>query len=380
MFVHLGGTIAGIGAENTRYRSPGGHAGTAAAARYPTCPTGQGRLHSGKNPMSRPGTNISQELAAAMTDVVHSRQQAARRLDRSVVTIGNFDGMHIGHQAIFRRAVELAGDRDASAVALTFEPHPEAFFRPDEAPERLSPPPYKFDLMGRYGVDVVVALEFDESIAGLEPEDFVEQVLVRDLGAEHVVVGQDFRFGKKRAGDTDSLRRIGAPLGMGCTVEQFVQWQQKPVSSTRIRAAVNAGEMEAVEAMLDRPYRLYGEVVPGQERGRQLGFPTANMEVVQMALPPKGVYVTTLGRRGSGHWQAITNIGTRPTFDGEQMTVETFVLDDRVDDDLDLYGDQVELDLLRRLRGERKFDSPQQLVDQIERDVRQARAFFDDQE
>ena len=316
-----------------------------------------------------------------MTNILRSRQQAARRLQSSVVTIGNFDGMHIGHQAIFRRAIDEAHRLDVPAVALTFEPHPQAFFRPDDAPPRLSPPPFKFDLMSHYGIDLVVALTFDESIAGLEPQQFVGDVLVDELGARHVVVGRDFRFGKKRAGDTDALRELGEPLGLSCTVEQFVQWQGKPVSSTRIRDAVSEGSMDAAASMLGRAYRLVGTVVRGEQRGRQLGFPTANMEVVPMALPPKGVYITTLAPAGGDHWRAITNVGSRPTFDDEGMTVETFVLDERVDkDELDLYGEDIELDIYRRVRGEKKFESPRALVEQIERDVRQAREFFDREE
>ncbi len=311
-----------------------------------------------------------------MTKIVHSEQAAAEGLQKSVVTIGNFDGMHIGHQAIFETAVREARERDALPVALTFEPHPEAFFRPDDAPLRLSPPPYKYELMGACGVEWVVSLPFDAALANCSPEEFVERILAEKLGAVHVVVGEDFRFGKKRAGDTDSLQRLGAAVGMSTTVASFVEWDGEPVSSTRIRAAVADGEMASVETMLNRPYRLYGEVVAGEQRGRKLGFPTANLDVVDMASPPSGVYITTLGRADQEQWTAITNIGTRPTFDDGEQTVETFILDDAVDDDLDLYGDAVELDIFRRVRGEREFESPEQLVAQIQRDIEEARAFF----
>ena len=312
-----------------------------------------------------------------MTDVIFSQAEATERLEKSVVTIGNFDGMHIGHQAIVEEARRRAREHDARVVALTFEPHPVAFFRPDEAPVRLSPPPYKFDLIADAGVDTVVALTFDESLAGQSPEAFVESILVDSLKARHVVVGEDFRFGKKRAGDTKSLKQLGQPLGMGCSVVDFITWRGEPVSSTRIRRAIDQGQLEAAQAMLGRPHRLYGEVVHGEQRGRKLGFPTANMEVVQMAQPPAGVYATTLARAGGAHWRAITNIGERPTFGGGERTVETFVLDDRVADDLDLYGEEVELDLYRRVREERAFDSPKALVAQIERDIEWVREFFD---
>lgn len=315
-----------------------------------------------------------------MQEIVRTKEEASELLERSVVTIGNFDGMHIGHQAIFQQACHEANSRDATVVALTFEPHPQAFFRPDDAPARLSPPPYKFELMQEYGAELVVALQFDESISTLEPAEFIEDILVDTLKAEHVVVGQDFRFGKKRAGDTETLREIGADHELTLTVEDFVEFDGETVSSTRIRHAVENGQMEAAEAMLGRAYRLYGEIGHGEKRGRQLGFPTANLEVVDMAIPPAGVYVTTLGRAGEQHWRAITNIGIRPTFDGREMTIETFVLDERVDEQLDLYDEQVELDVYRKVREERRFDSPDKLIARIQRDIEEAEAFFDREE
>lgn len=314
-----------------------------------------------------------------MTEIVYSRAEAADRLDRSVVTIGNFDGMHIGHQAIFDKTLEEADDRDATPVGLTFEPHPEKYFRPDEAPVRLSPAPQKFELMGEHGAELVVALVFDESIAGQHPEEFVEEILVETLSAEHVVVGRDFRFGKERAGDTDSLQEFGEPRGMTTSVVDFVQYDDQPVSSTRIRGAVEEGELEEVRAMLGRPYRLYGGVVQGEQRGTQMGFPTANLEVDEMAVPPKGVYATRLARSGGPRWRAVTNIGNRPTFDGQELTIETFVLDDRVEEDLDLYDEDIELDIHRRIRDEQRFDNPGELIDRIERDIQEAEAFFDEE-
>lgn len=315
-----------------------------------------------------------------MTEVISSQSDAEKRLDDAVVAVGNFDGMHIGHQAIFDEAVAEATGRGATVVALTFEPHPIAFFRPDEAPVRLSPPPYKFELMEHFGAEVVVALTFDESLAKTTPEAFVDQILVNALKARHVVVGADFRFGKGRAGDTQTLQALGEPRGMGCAIVDSVTWRDEPVSSTRIRSAVKAGRMSAVRAMLGRPYRLYGDVVRGEARGRALGFPTANLDVADMALPAPGVYATALARRRGERWRAITNIGHRPTFGGGALTVETFVLDDSVDEELDLYGESMELDLYRRVREEQSFDSPDELVAQIERDIAQVRNILDREE
>lgn len=312
-----------------------------------------------------------------MIDVFETLDEVRGAWEASVVAIGNFDGMHIGHQAIFEEAVEEAKRRGAKAVALTFEPHPEEFFRPQSSPARLSPPPHKFELMGRYGIDAVVALPFDADFSQHSPQDFVEKILFHGLNARHVVVGRDFRFGHRRAGDVQSLEEIGRPLGMTRNVARWVEWDGEKVSSTRIRQALEAGEMEAAQTMLGRAHRLYGEVVHGEERGRKLGFPTANMEVIEMAIPPVGVYATTFGRAGEKHWRAITNIGHRPTFGGGELTVETFVLEEEVDEELDLYGDEVELDVYRRVRGEKKFESPRELVAQIEKDVAWVREFFE---
>lgn len=313
-----------------------------------------------------------------MIDVFKSLQEADNAWEASVVAIGNFDGMHRGHQAIFDRAVEEADRRRAKAVALTFDPHPGEFFRPQSAPARLSPPPYKFALMEDYGIDAVVALPFNLELSQLPPREFVEDILAHGLKAQHVVVGRDFRFGHRRAGDEETLREVGHLLGMTRSVAEWIEWDGEKISSTRIREAVEEGQMAQAEQMLGRPLRLFGEVVHGEERGRKLGFPTANMEVVEMAMPPVGVYATTFGRAGQPHWQAITNIGHRPTFGGGDLTVETFILDDDVDEDLDLYEEEVELDVLRRVRGERDFESPDELVAQIQEDVDWVKTFFDE--
>lgn len=313
-----------------------------------------------------------------MVEVFSTIKEAAERLERSVVTVGNFDGMHVGHREIFSKVQTLAGELGATSVALTFEPHPIAYFRPEAAPKRLSPSPYKFDLMADCGIDAVVALTFDASVADKSPEQFVEQMLASGLEARHVVVGEDFRFGKKRAGDTETLCTLGQRLGMGCTVAEFVEWNGEPVSSTRIRQAVDTGQLKAAQAMLGRPYRLWGQVVHGEKRGRKLGYPTANMTVEKMALPPDGIYITTLARAGRQHWRSVTSIGHRPTFDDEAHAVETYVFED-VDDDLDLYGDDVEVDFYRRVRGEEKFDNVEALIEAMDGDVEAAKTFFDEE-
>ncbi|MFU8806712.1 MAG: riboflavin biosynthesis protein RibF, partial [Bradymonadaceae bacterium] len=272
-------------------------------------------------------------------DIYRTIEEARRGLERSVVTIGNFDGVHIGHQAIFETVADLAGREGAKAVVMTFEPHPVAFFRPDLAPARLSPAELKFELMEDHGVDAVVALEFGEELASMSAEDFVRRILHEALGTKVVVVGEGFRFGKGRAGTTQILGEVGGPLGMRVEVHGEVEFGGEVVSSTRIRNALVEGAIGEVTAMLGRPYTLRGKVVPGEQRGRALGFPTANIETATMALPTDGVYATVLDVPGLGRLESISNIGRRPTFGGGERTVECFVLA-RVDGELDLYGQE----------------------------------------
>lgn len=312
-----------------------------------------------------------------MAEILSTIEEAAAQLEKSVVTIGNFDGMHIGHQAIFKEAQARAKEIGALSVALTFEPHPVAFFRPEAAPPRLAPAPYKYDVMSKYGIDRIVVLEFNRELAGQSPEEFVELILHRGLKAKHVVVGKDFHFGKNRAGDAEVLKELGERYGMTRTAAEGVMWDGEVVSSTRIREAIKKGDLAAAQAMLGRPYRLYGEVEHGEARGRTLGFPMANLRVSDMAIPPDGVYATTMGRANQIHWRGVTGIGTRPTFGGGERTVETFIFDERIEEGLDLYGDAMELDFYKFLRGDRRFDSVEELIEQMERDTEGARQYFD---
>lgn len=315
-----------------------------------------------------------------MTRVYTTIEEAGAGLTRSVVTIGNFDGMHLGHQAIFAQVKEQAAALGATPVAMTFDPHPVAFFRPEAAPAKLSVSPQRYALMGSYGVEAVVALRFDQALASMRPQAFIEEVLVEGLGAVEVVVGEDFRFGHRREGTTALLREQGEQFGLKVVVPKLVEVEGEVVSSTRVRACVAAGELEMARRLLGRPHRLVGEVVHGEARGRALGFPTANLAVAAgMALPPDGVYATRLavGSDGAG-WRAITNIGTRPTFGGGARTVETFVLEEGMETELDLYGEEVMLSLYRHVRPEMAFASPAELVAQIQKDVAQVRAYFEE--
>ncbi|MFP4597133.1 MAG: bifunctional riboflavin kinase/FAD synthetase [Persicimonas sp.] len=309
--------------------------------------------------------------------VFRTLKEAAEALEAPVVTIGNFDGVHLGHQAIISRVRQLADERGTAAVALTFSPHPVRYFREGAPAFRLTTNHQKLDLLDQFGLDATVMLDFDADLAALTPEQFVDQIIDGGLGATCVVVGSDFRFGKGRAGDTADLERLCEERGIGTEIAAHVELDGEPISSTRVRRELARGHMEEIVRLLGRPYRIEGEVVEGDQRGRKLGFPTANIATTNPLLPPNGVYATSLYVDGLPSLHSITNVGTRPTFDGDTVTVESFVLSHDEDEvDLDLYGKRVELDFWTFVRDEQKFDSPEELVAQIEQDVAEVRSFF----
>jgi riboflavin kinase/FMN adenylyltransferase len=300
---------------------------------------------------------------------------AASTLAGCALTVGNFDGVHRGHQRIVQRLAREAAS-DAKRVALTFEPHPVRFFRPDAAPFRLTTPPQKLLLLRHYGIHAPVTLQFDRDLSNLEPEAFVRDVLAGIFAPSLVVVGYDFNFGKNRRGNPELLLKELADLGIRGAVQTAVTDDEIVISSTRLRQAVRAGDVGLARRLLARPYALLGRVVEGAGRGRALGFPTANLSPLNELLPAFGVYASIL-EVADERWRSITNLGVRPTFGGGDVTAETFVLDERAPDDLQLYGRGVAVHLIEHLREERKFPSPAALVAQIEQDIERCRAILE---
>jgi riboflavin kinase / FMN adenylyltransferase len=282
-------------------------------------------------------------------------QDAAPRARK--VAVGEFDGVHLGHREVIR----------GSDTVLTFEPHPLRVVRPEAAPKLLTSLEVKADLIASLGVSELVVIPFDERFAQQSPQEFIDHVLIGRLGATHVSVGENFRFGHRAAGDTDTLR---ADPRFETRVADLVEVDGEIVSSSHIRGLILAGEVELAAHHLGRPFQFRGEVVHGDHRGRELGFPTANI-VPDDALvcPGHGVYVA----RSDGACAAVS-IGVRPTFGtGRALLLEAYL----IDRDLDLYGQTLRLEFLRRLRGERRFDSVPSLVDQMRRDVERAREICD---
>jgi riboflavin kinase/FMN adenylyltransferase len=291
----------------------------------------------------------------------------------STVAIGTFDGVHVGHQAIIRAAVEDARAHGRPALVFTFDHHPADLLAPEHAPDYLTTPAQRDRLVAGLGADGLVVARFDRNLAQQTPDQFVHGILKSRLGAQAIVVGTNFRFGKGRAGDTAYLERAQAEFGFALHALEPVLVGGVPASSTRVRERLRAGDIAEAEAVLGHPYLLAGTVVAGQKLGRKLGYPTAHLErAYRQVIPADGIYAV-LARLDDGRvFGGACNIGNRPTVEGAGYAVETYLLDF----DEEIYGWGMELQFLERLRPEEKFNSLEALIAQIGRDVAQARAIL----
>ncbi len=289
-----------------------------------------------------------------------------------VATIGNFDGVHLGHQAVLGQLAEKAQALCVPTTVITFEPQPREYFAPDSAPARLTRFREKLNALRRYSVDRVLCLRFNRRLAELPPEAFIQRILIDGLAVKYLVVGDDFRFGKARAGDFGLLRAEGERAGFQVvSMHTFITGDAR-VSSTRTREALARGDMDQAELLLGRPYRLSGRVAHGDKRGRTIGFPTANIHLHRRSAPVSGVFaVEVFGIEGEPV-EGVANIGRRPTVDGSRPILEVHLFDFSGD----IYGRHVHVDLLHKLREERRFESFEALRRQIELDVIEARNHF----
>jgi riboflavin kinase / FMN adenylyltransferase len=300
--------------------------------------------------------------------------EVPRDWGRSVVTVGVFDGVHRGHQKVIGRAAELAAELGLPCVVITFDPHPDEVVRPGSHPPLLSSGTRRPELLAEVGADAIMVLPFTLELSKVGPDEFVQSVLVDRLHAARVIVGEDFRFGHRAKGDIALLRELGEKYDFVAEGVPLVA-DGDTISSTAIRARLAEGEVEEAARLLGRPHRVEGIVVRGHQRGRALGFPTANVESLQhTAVPADGVYAGHLvcdsERYPDARWPAAISVGTNPTFEGVTRTVEAYALDR---DDLDLYGEHVAVDFVGRIRGMVKFDSIDDLIAEMRRDVERAR-------
>lgn len=301
-------------------------------------------------------------------NVYHHLGEYRESLPHPVVTMGNFDGIHRGHQEIFRILRQDAEEIRGTALVITFFPHPLKILHPERAPRLITSLEDRIELMQCCGIAHVLCLPFTEAFASWEPERFIREILVETLGTKEVLVGEDFRFGRNRGGDIALLKQRGAPYGYTVKKIQPVQVEGMEVSSTRIRQFIQAGRIRESAAMLGRPYSISGKVVTGDKRGRALGFQTANLATDAELLPPHGVYavwVSLGGKRRPG----VANLGIKPTFSGTRFCIEAHVFDF----DEDIYGASLRMEFVERIREERSFPDPRALIEQIDRDARQAR-------
>jgi riboflavin kinase/FMN adenylyltransferase len=290
------------------------------------------------------------------------------------VTIGNFDGLHLGHQAMLARLQDVARARGLPSCVLSFEPHPREFFTPEQAPARLSSLREKAECLQRTGIDRLHVFRFDRAFSALSPEAFIEQVLGHTLQARYVLVGDDFRYGAKRAGDFALLKQAGASLGFDAEFLPTVEVAGERSSSTAVRQALAAGELAHAARLLGRPYSISGRVVHGDKLGRDIGFPTANIQLKHNRPPLQGIFAVELCGLNGEPLPGVASLGKRPTVKGADAVpvLEVHLFDFSAD----IYGRRVRVDFLHKLRDEEKYPDLDSLVAQIRRDVDNAKQFL----
>ena len=300
--------------------------------------------------------------------IINDLTFTAADFSSSVVTIGNYDGLHLGHQEIIARAIALAKNIDGETVVLTFDPHPVQFLHPELHIPLIAPYRKKMMLLEKYGVDCTINLPFTKDIAQFSAERFIQDIVVNRIAPSWVVIGFNFTFGKGRSGTAAELKKIGERLGFGVEVVPPHTVAGEVVSSTRIRDLIRQGEIAAANRMLGMHHFILGKVIHGHARGKGLGFPTANLEITGDLYPKAGVYAATVVV-GNERYQGVVSIGTNPTFQDKEFAVEVFLFDYQGD----LYGKELQVNFVARIRDEAIFPSPEALARQIERDVRTAK-------
>ncbi len=300
--------------------------------------------------------------------------EEAAEFDPVAVTIGNFDGVHIGHQQLLREVIRAAEEKGVRPAVLTFDPHPASIVAPQRAARLLTTHAERCAMMAGAGIEYVLVLPFTRELSRWTPEQFVDRILVSALRARVVVVGGNFLFGHDQAGNTTVMSELGGRFGFETRIVPPVRRRGRLISSSEIRRAIEAGRVSLAARFLARPYALEGDVVPGHGVGSKQTVPTLNLRTSAQVLPHYGVYITrtTDPDEPTRRWNSITNIGTRPTFGGQELSIETFLLD-RFEPPV---PSRIRVELLRRVREERKFETPEALKAQILRDVGRAQAYF----
>jgi len=301
-------------------------------------------------------------------DVFNDISEIKQTFNNPVVTIGNFDGVHKGHQAIFHQVIEKAESINGTSVAITFKPHPVKVLKKNDPPPLITLHEQKVELITKTGMDVLISIPFNKEFAALTADQFLEDILIDKIGTRAIVIGKDYAFGKNREGNISFLMKNADRLGYEVIVTDWIPASHEGegrISSTRVREIVMAGDVEDAVALLGRQYQIRGKVLTGRNRGgRLLGFPTANIKVVDELCPKTGVYAVTVEYL-DGFYKGVANIGYSPTFDDHLFTIEVHLLDF----DKDLYGQDIRVNFIRRIRDEKKFSNIEELAAQIQKDI-----------
>jgi len=300
-------------------------------------------------------------------ETIFSIDRLSRRLVNPVVTLGNFDGIHLGHQKIFERVKTEASRMGGESVVITFEPHPLKVLSPRSCLPLLTPFRSKILLIEQSGMDVLLCIEFTKTFSEMSPSDFVKNILVEKVGAQKVIVGFNYHFGKNKKGNPQILKQIGSLFNLQVEIIDSLIIEGTTVSSSKIRELIKNGQVEKASKLLGRHYSILGKVIEGAKRGHLLGFPTANLEISEELTPLPGVYaVEVLWKRQS--FKGVANVGWNPTFQTEgegKISSEVYILDFNED----IYGEEIQIDFVRRIRDEARFDSIAQLITQIQKDI-----------
>jgi riboflavin kinase/FMN adenylyltransferase len=295
----------------------------------------------------------------------------SERFVNPVLTIGNYDGLHLGHKRIMERIQEKARDLNGTSMLMTFHPHPLTILRPDKFIGLITPLHVKKRLIEEAGIDVLIIIPFTDDFRDITPEAFVDNLLVKKLGIKGLIVGYDFKFGKEGKGNVEHLAFHSTEYGFFFEIQGAITFDGEKVGSNRIRKMIQEGDVGKAALHLDRPYMIEGTVVKGEGRGRTIGFPTINLKTEFPLIPKRGVYITDVDVGGK-RYSAVTNIGYNPTFDGQSLTIETYILDFSGD----LYDQEIALYFLERIRDEVRFSSVDELKERIWKDVEVARNYF----
>lgn len=287
----------------------------------------------------------------------------------SVATIGSYDGLHLGHQKLLDNVLEQAQTRGLPSVVMSFEPTPKEFFAREKPPARLMRFREKFEALSDYGVDIFYCPRFDESMKGISATTFIRQILIHTMNVRHLVIGDDFRFAKNREGHLETLRRAGHALDFSVEDISSIELDGERVSSTAVRQSLWNGDLERARLLLGRDYRMSGRVIEGSQLGRELGYPTANVNLNRRQSAVMGIFAVRVSGPGWGPLDAVASVGTRPTFAGTKPLLEVHIFDF----DREIYGQYINVDFVARLRNEQKFDDVQDLIAQMHEDAAQAR-------